>query len=539
MAAVTDSRSSLAQAPTDDEEASWGRYSHREILVIYSGLMLGMLLGALDQTVVATALPTIVGQLGGLEQLAWVVTAYMLTSTATTLLYGKLGDLFGRKKIFQLAIFIFLVGSVCSGLSQNMVQLIASRALQGAGAGGLMALAMTIIADVVSPRERGRYQGYSTGVFAVASIVGPLIGGLFTDHLTWRWVFFVNVPIGIAALFMASVALQETTRRVRHTIDYLGSVLMMAGVTALLLVLTWGGTQYAWSSVEVLGTAAAAVVCLVAFAVWEMHVSEPILPLTLFSNSIFTITTLVALISGMSMFGAVVFLPVFLQLVSGTSATNSGLLLTPQMAGVIITSITAGRLITRTGKYKIFPLIGIPMQLVAFFLMSGMNRATSQPQVAGFMVLLGLGMGMTMPTLTTAMQNAVSVRVMGVATSVSQFARSMGSALGVTVFGAIMNNRLAYYLPRALPPGSLKNGLGASSLEGSPRQILALPYPVRLAIIDSFARALHVVFIAVIPVIAVSLVLTVFLKELPLRSGSRRSAAEEGVELMDLGALAG
>jgi len=522
---------STTATPATTEEEPWGRYSHHQILVIYSGLMLGMLLGALDQTVVATALPTIVGELGDLTHLAWVVTAYMLTSTASTLLYGKFGDLFGRKKVFQIAIAIFLVGSVFSGLAQNMTQLIASRALQGAGAGGLMALSMAIIADVVSPRERGRYQGYTTGVFAFASIAGPLVGGLFTDHLTWRWVFFVNIPVGIAALFMSSIALQETTRRIRHSIDYLGAALMIVGVSSLMLVLTWGGTQYAWTSLHVLSLSLLTVVSLGLFVFRENHTAEPLLPLRMFRNSIFNVTTLGGFLSGLAMFGSVVFLPVFLQLVTGVSATNSGLLLTPQMLGVIVMSIAVGRTISVTGKYKIFPIIGGPIQIAAFVLLSTMTSHTTQLQVGLYMVTLGVGMGLMMPTLMTAMQNAMDRRDMGIATSVSQFARSMGGAIGVAIFGAIMNNRLAYFLGQAFRAGA-RAGFDPSVVQGSPQQILALPGPIRLAIVDSFAKSLHYVFLATIPMVALAFILMLFLKELPLRGSVRRPSAQEAGESM-------
>jgi len=486
-----------------------------------------MFLGALDQTIVATALPTIVGELGGLSHLAWVVTAYMLSSTASTLLYGKLGDLFGRKKIFQIAIAIFLLGSVFSGLSQNV-----SRAVQGAGAGGLMSLSMAIIADVVSPRERGRYQGYNTGCFALASIAGPLVGGLFVDHLTWRWVFFVNLPIGAAALFMASTALQETVRRVRHAIDYVGAALMTVGVTALMLVLTWGGNQYAWDSAEVLGMSLVAIGGLVAFVLWEQRVPEPILPLVLFRNSIFNITTVAGLLIGMAMFGSAVFLPVFLQLVRDVSATGSGLLLTPQMGGILITSVLAGRLISSTGKYKVFPIVGAPIQILAFFLLSTMTSHTNQLQVSLYVLTLGLGMGLTMPTLMTAMQNAMEMRHMGIATSVSQFSRSMGGALGVTIFGSILNNRLAYYLPRLLPAGT---SIDPSQLQGSPQQIWALPEPIRVAVTDSFAQSLHVVFLATIPLVALALLALLFLEERPLRGAIHIADEEAAAPVLAIG----
>src|SRR5712691_2873832 len=494
-----------------------GTYSHKEVLVIYSGLALGMMLGALDQTVVATALPTIVGELGGLNHLSWVVTAYLLTSTACTLLYGKLGDLYGRKRLFQLAIAIFLLGSALSGLSQNMGQLIAFRALQGAGAGGLMTLAMAIIGDVVAPRERGRYQGYNASIFGLASIGGPLLGGFFVDHLGWRWVFYINLPVGLAGLVMASIVLRTPSKRREHEIDYMGAALMLLAVTSLLLVTTWGGTQYPWTSPIIVGLAASALTFGTLFIRRELTASEPILPPELFRRPIFRVATVDTMLLGVIMFGATIFLPIFLQLVTGVSATNSGALLMPLMLGMICTSVGGGRFISATGRYKPLPIIGFSLCLVAYLLFSTMNAATHQLQVSAYMVILGLGIGLIPQVLTTATQNDVPQRHLGAATSGMQFFRSMGASLGVALFGAILNSRLAYWLPRLLPSGATQVGFRPADLQGSPSQLLTLPLEVHDAVIQTFDRSLHAVYLAGIPVVAVALLLVLLLQEKPLR----------------------
>ncbi len=499
-------------------------YTHREVIIIYIGLLLGMMLGALDQTIVATALPTIVGEFGGLNHLSWVVTGYLLTSTASTLLYGKLGDLIGRKRMFQVAIVIFLLGSALSGLSQSMAQLIAFRAVQGLGAGGLMALAMAIIGDIVAPRERGRYQGYNGAVFGLASIGGPLLGGFFVDTLSWRWVFYINLPLGIGALILTSLWLRETTRRKHSQIDYAGAALMVGGVTSLLLVSTWAGSQYAWSSPQILGLLGAAVVLLTLFVLVERTAPEPILSLELFRNGVFNIGNVGSFAMGAAMLGSVVFLPLFLQLVTGASATNSGLLLMPLMLGAITASILAGRFVSATGRYKFFPVTGLSLELIAFLLLSTMTATTPQPMAAAYMVMLGIGMGMTMQVLTTAVQNAVDRRHLGTATSAMQFFRSMGGALGVAVYGSILNNRLAYYLSQLLPPGATPQGFSPADISGGPAEILSLPPAVRQAIIESFARALHVVFLASVPMVAIALIAALFLEERPLRSTSHLEA---------------
>ena len=389
--------------------------SHREILVVFSGLMLGMLLAALDQTIVATALPTIVGDLGGLNHLSWVVTAYLLASTASTPLYGKISDLYGRKIMFQAAIVLFLVGSVLSGAAQNMGQLIGFRAIQGLGAGGLMAMAMAIIGDIVSPRERGRYQGYTGAVFAVSSVAGPLAGGFFVDHLSWRWVFYINVPIGLLALVVTSSVLRLPFVKRPHRIDYLGSALLVGAVTCLLLVAVWGGSEYAWGSPTIVGLAVAGAVLIGLFVVQERRAAEPVLPLRLFANSVFTVGSVASFLVGASMFAAIIFVPLYLQIVNGASPTESGLQLIPLMLGLIVGSVGSGRLITKFGRYKMFPVAGTATMSLGLYLLSRWDADTSRLIQVVYMAVLGLGVGLVMQVLVLAVQNAVDHRDLGIA----------------------------------------------------------------------------------------------------------------------------
>ena len=492
------------------------RLSHRQIQIVFLGLMLGMLLAALDQTIVSTALPTIVGDLGGLTHLSWVVTAYLLASTASTPLYGKLGDLYGRKIIFQAAIVIFLAGSALSGLSQNMNELIAFRALQGLGAGGLMASALAIIGDVVAPRERGRYQGYMGGVFAFASVAGPLTGGFFTDHLSWRWVFYINLPVGALALVVTSIVLDLPFRRVQRRIDWLGAGLIVAAVTSILLVTVWGGDQYAWGSPQILGLAAAGLVLLALFILQERRAEEPILPPHLFANGIFRVSLLLMFLVAIGLFGALVYLPVFLQLATGASATNSGLLLLPLMAGLLCTSIASGQLITRTGHYKWSPLTGTFIMTIGLFLLSRMTIDTTRLTSGLYMLVLGFGLGGLMQVSVLATQNAVDRRDLGTATSAIGFFRNLGGAVGVAGFGAVFTNRLAHYLPQHLPASALGR-FNVKALQGSPSTIHQLPPVLRDGIAQSFAQAIHVVYLVAVPIAALSFVVALFLKELPLR----------------------
>jgi len=490
--------------------------SHRQIQIVFSGLMLGMLLAALDQTIVSTALPTIVGELGGLSHLSWVVTAYLLASTASTPLYGKLGDLYGRKIIFQAAIVIFLAGSALSGLSQNMGELIAFRAVQGLGAGGLMSSVMAIVGDVVAPRERGRYQGYLGGVFAFASVAGPLAGGFFTDHLSWRWVFYVNLPVGALALVVTSAVLNLPFRRVQRRIDWLGAGLIATAVTCVLLVTVWGGDQYAWASPQVIGLAAAGVSLLAVFVWQERRAEEPILPPHLFHISVFRVSLALMFLVTMALFGALVYLPLFLQLATGASATNSGLLLLPLMAGIVTTSVISGQLITRTGRYKWSPLLGTVLVTTGLFLLSRMTTATTRLTSGLFMLVLGLGLGGLMQVSVLATQNAVDRRDLGTATSAVGFFRNLGGAIGTAAFGAVFTNRLAHYLPQYLPASALGR-FNFKALQASPSAIHRLPATLQDGIAQSFAHAIHWVFLSAVPVAALAFMVALFLKELPLR----------------------
>jgi EmrB/QacA subfamily drug resistance transporter len=487
-----------------------GRLSHRQLQLVFAGLMSGVLLAALDQTIVATALPTIVGDLGGLAHLSWVVTAYLLASTASTPLYGKISDLYGRKTVFQAAIVIFLVGSALSGLAQTMGQLIAFRAVQGLGAGGLMALAIAIVGDVVSPRERGRYQGYIGAVFALASVAGPLLGGFLVDHLSWRWAFYVNLPVGVAALAVTSAALDLPFRRAAHAIDYLGAALLVAGVTCVLLVTVWGGDRYSWGSPTMLGLAGAGVLLLAAFAIQEHRAAEPVLPPRLFRDPVFRVATAALFLIGVAMFGAIVFLPLFLQVVVGASATSSGLLLLPLMGGIVTSSVVVGRVISRTGRYKWYPVAGTALMTVAMGLLATMDAGTGRTVASWYVALLGVGLGTVMPVMILAVQNAVEQRDLGTATSAATFSRSMGGSFGVALFGAILAGRLASRLP----------GVDAEALQASPSQLHALPPAARQAVVEAVASSLHMVFLAAIPVALGAFLVVLFLRERPLRESA-------------------
>jgi EmrB/QacA subfamily drug resistance transporter len=487
-------------------------------MVILGGLSLGMLLAALDQTIVATALPTIVGDLGGLNHLSWVVTAYLVASTVTTPLYGKISDLYGRKRVFQFAIVIFLIGSALAGLSQNMTELIAFRGLQGVGAGGLITLAMTIIGDVVPPRERGRYQGYMGAVFALASVIGPLMGGFFVDQLSWRWVFYVNLPVGAVALVVTSIVLDLPIKRVSHTIDYLGTALLVGAVGSILLAVTWGGTQYAWGSGTILTLGVSGALLLAAFILVERRVPEPVLPLYLFRNRVFSVATATMFIVGLAMFGGIIYLPLFLQVVGGHSATSAGLLLLPLILGLMFTSILSGRLISRTGRYKAFPVTGMLVMAFGMYLLSTMGPTTTQLRASLYMVVLGLGLGMVMQVLVLAVQNAVDPRDLGVATGAATFLRSMGGAFGVALLGTVLSNRLATNLAELLPGGKLPPGLSPDTLKGRPAAILSLPEAVRVPVIDAFARSIDTVFLVGVPIALIGFGITLLLHEEPLRS---------------------
>ena len=495
----------------------------RSVLVTFAGLLLAMLLASLDQTIVSTALPTIVGDLGGIDQLSWVVTAYLLSATVTIPLWGRVSDLYGRKRLFQAAIVVFLLGSALSGASQSLGELIAFRALQGLGAGGLMTLAMAIVADIVSPRDRGRYQGYIQMVFVLASVAGPLLGGLFADHLSWRWVFYVNLPIGAVALTVISTTLPLTTSDRRPRIDWLGAALVAGAITAILLVTTWGGREYAWDSAEILGLAAAAVVLVLAFVAQERRAAEPILPLRLFRDPVFDVVSAVLFLTTCAFFAAIVFAPLWLQTVGGASATSSGLLLLPLMLSAATSTAVSGRLISRTGRYKRFPVAGLAIMALGLLLLSTMNAGTSRTTTSLLLVVFGVGFGMVSQVLTVAIQNAVERRDIGVATGSANLFRALGGSVGVALFGAIFAARLDTWLPRSVPSGA--GGVDAQALQASPERLASMPAAVRDGIADAIAHSLHTVFLVAVPVALVGFLVVLLLREVPLRGPGGPQAA--------------
>lgn len=501
--------------------------THREIMVIIVALALAMLLAALDQTIVATALPRIATDLHGLNKLAWVATAYLMTSAISTPLYGKISDQFGRKKIFMFAIILFLIGSMLCGLSQNMNQLVAFRALQGVGAGGLMSLSMTIVGDVVSPRQRGKYLGYFGAVFAISSVAGPLLGGFFTDSLSWRWVFYVNLPLGIIALTVIARKLHLPVRKSDKRIDYFGALLLAVAVVPIILGTVWGGVTYPWGSTTIIGLFAIGVLASIAFALWERRAPEAIIPTKLFKNDIFTVSVILSLLAGVALFAAILFIPEYQQIVRGYSAVKSGLLLLPLVVGMLTALITSGRLITKWGHYRIFPIIGTLVTALGVWLFSHLTLQTSQLQLTLWMLILGLGVGSFLQVMTLAVQNAVPRSELGVATATATFFRTMGSALGGAVFGAILTNRLAYHLEQLLPHLSVGNSASnlSSSIENgvTPSFINKLPPSISHDIYEAFVLSFHDMFLFAVPVLLLAFVVSLFLRETPLRDTTRGS----------------
>ncbi|MDX6310443.1 MAG: hypothetical protein QOI06_3489 [Nocardioidaceae bacterium] len=510
--------------PTADSD---GYLSHRQILVVMGGLMAGMFLAALDQSIVGTALPRITSELGGLSKLSWVVTAYLLTQTASTPLWGKISDLYGRKLIFQAAIITFLAGSLLAGLSQSIGELIAFRAIQGLGGGGLFALALATMGDIVPPRERGRYGGYFGAVFGTSSVLGPLLGGFFTDGPGWRWIFYINIPIGIGALVITTTALKMKHVRREHAIDYLGAATIVAAVSSFLLYTTWAGPDVGWGSGNGIALIVAGLLLTALFVFVESRATEPIIPLELFRISVFRTANLYSFILGFAMFGAIIFLPVYLQVVQGYSPTKSGLAFLPMVIGIFSTSISSGIAMSRTGRYKAFPIAGATTVIVALFLLSRLGVDSPYWQAAIFFYLFGAGLGFSMQIVVTIVQNAVDRRHMGTATSSVAFFRSMGGTFGAAVFGAILSARLATHVAAVLGHGAAPvGGINTSNVQ----KIQHLPDPIKGLVLKAFAESLHDMFLWAIPVVVVALAVSLFIRELPLKARQAQQLEESDPE---------
>src|SRR6266513_5296386 len=494
------------------------------VRLIFGALLLVLLLASLDQTIVSTALPTIVGDLGGIAKLSWVVTAYLLASTVVGPVYGKLGDLYGRKVVLQTAIVIFLVGSALCGISQNMSELIVFRAVQGLGGGGLFVVTIAVVGDIIPPRDRGRYQGFFGAVFGVSTVIGPLLGGFFVDSLSWRWIFYVNVPIGLIALAVIATAFQARTDQVKHRIDYLGAALLAGGLSAIVLYTSLGGTTYSWTSPWMLALIVGGVLLLVAFVYAENRAAEPVLPLELFRNRVFSVSSAMGFIVGLALFGAITYLPLYLQDVKGHSPTSSGLLILPLMVGLLTASIGSGQLITRFGRYKPFPVAGTAIMVVGLFLLSRLQVDTSTVVTGAYMLVLGFGLGNVIQVLVLAAQNAVDYKYLGVASSGSTLFRQIGGSIGVAVFGAIFANQLTGNLVGKLPPGAHVPAAAAN-----PAVVKRLPSAVRDVFATAITDSLDTVFLTAAGIAVLAFLLTWLLPELPLKTTAQAPDVGDGL----------
>ena len=522
----TPAESSLLDAADDEAVAA----TRRHILLVFAGLMVTMLLASLDQMIFSTALPTIVGELDGVNHMLWVTTAYILASTITLPVYGKLGDLIGRKGLFIMAIAIFMVGSVIGGLAHNMTWLIAGRAVQGLGGGGLLILAQAIIADVVPARQRGKYMGIMGGVFAISSVAGPLLGGWFTDSIGWRWAFWMNIPLGILAITSAAffLRLPKNTNR-NPSIDVAGISLLAVASTCLVLMTTWGGNTYDWNSPVIIGLILGAIVAGVSFVVVERRAAEPIMPLHLFRQRNFNLTTVVGLIIGVAMFGALAYLPTYLQMVTGANATQAGLLIIPLMAALLITSIVSGQLVSKTGRYKWFPITGMVLVGISLFLLSTMTPTLAVWIICGYLAIMGLGLGMSMQILILIVQNTFPVTEVGTATASNNYFRQIGASLGSAIVGSLFVAKLTQLLGERLPSGGTSAEGGNNSL--TPAVVRDLPQALHDVIVGAYNDALTPVFLYMVPLVVVGLILLFFVVEKPLATTIERDILPESLEI--------